>query len=116
MLRAHGSRTQAAAKIPPLRPHDGVCCARDVVAGPYSAEAGARAGARSARRCDAGMSESNAGDRSREPDDPQPQDPQEPSAREGLPAGAPRISLVPELMPEADLHAQLDALDVDAPA
>jgi phosphoribosylaminoimidazole carboxylase PurE protein len=61
------------------------------------------------------MSESNAGDRNREPDDPQPQDPQDPSAREGLPAGAPGISLVPELMEEAEVQAQLDDIDVDAP-
>jgi 5-(carboxyamino)imidazole ribonucleotide mutase len=94
----------------PLRPHDGVCCARDEVAGPYSAEAGARAGVRSARSRDGGMSEPSPGDQGREP-----QDPQDPSAREGLPTGAPGISLVPELMEEAEVQAQLDDIDVDAP-
>jgi len=59
------------------------------------------------------MSEPGAGDRSREPQDPQ--DPRDPSAREGLPAGAPGISLVPELMEEAEVQAQLDDIDVDAP-
>jgi phosphoribosylcarboxyaminoimidazole (NCAIR) mutase len=82
----------------------------DDVARPNSAEAGARAGARRARRREAGMSEPSTGDRSREP-----QDPQDPSAREGLPAGAPGISLVPELMEEAEVQAQLDDIDVDAP-
>jgi 5-(carboxyamino)imidazole ribonucleotide mutase len=34
---------------------------------------------------------------------------------EGRPAGAPGISLVPELMEESDVQAQLDDIDVDAP-
>jgi 5-(carboxyamino)imidazole ribonucleotide mutase len=39
----------------------------------------------------------------------------EPSAHEGRPAGAPGISLVPEPMQEAEVQAQLDDIDVDAP-
>ena len=38
-----------------------------------------------------------------------------PSAREGRPTGAPGISLVPEPMEEAEVQAQLDDIDVDAP-
>ena len=38
-----------------------------------------------------------------------------PSAREGRPTGAPGISLVPEPMQEAEVQAQLDDIDVDAP-
>ena len=56
------------------------------------------------------MSDPGAGEDSR--DD---QEPQDPSAREGLPTGAPGISLVPELMEEAEVQAQLDDIDVDAP-
>jgi 5-(carboxyamino)imidazole ribonucleotide mutase len=38
-----------------------------------------------------------------------------PSAQEGRPGGAPEISLVPEPLVEADVQAQLEELDVDAP-
>src|SRR5271155_2342076 len=38
-----------------------------------------------------------------------------PSGREGRPSGAPGISLVPEPMQEAEVQAQLDDIDVDAP-
>jgi 5-(carboxyamino)imidazole ribonucleotide mutase len=39
----------------------------------------------------------------------------EPSAREGSPGAASGISLVPEPMEEAEVQAQLDDIDVDAP-
>ena len=39
----------------------------------------------------------------------------DPSAHEGRPAGTPGISLVPEPMQEAEVQAQLDDIDVDAP-
>ena len=39
----------------------------------------------------------------------------DPSAQEGRPAGTPGISLVPEPMDEAEVQAQLDDMDVDAP-
>ena len=42
-------------------------------------------------------------------------DPRDPSAQEGRPAGAPGISLVPAPMQEAEVQAQLDDIDVDAP-
>jgi 5-(carboxyamino)imidazole ribonucleotide mutase len=38
-----------------------------------------------------------------------------PSGQEGRPAGAPGISLVPEPMDEAQVQAELDDIDVDAP-
>ena len=38
-----------------------------------------------------------------------------PAAQEGRSGGAPDISLVPELMEEAEVQAQLDDIDVDAP-
>src|SRR5271170_1450904 len=41
--------------------------------------------------------------------------PTHPSAQEGRPGGASGISLVPELMEEAEVQAQLDDIDVDAP-
>jgi 5-(carboxyamino)imidazole ribonucleotide mutase len=41
--------------------------------------------------------------------------PGEPTAREGRSGGAPGISLVPEPMQEAEVQAQLDDIDVDAP-
>jgi 5-(carboxyamino)imidazole ribonucleotide mutase len=37
------------------------------------------------------------------------------SSQEGRPAGAPGISLVPKPMDEAEVQAQLDDIDVDAP-
>ena len=37
------------------------------------------------------------------------------SGQEGRPSGAPGISLVPEPMEEAEVQAQLDDIDVDAP-
>jgi 5-(carboxyamino)imidazole ribonucleotide mutase len=42
-------------------------------------------------------------------------DPRNPAAQEGRSAGAPGISLVPEPMQEAEVQAQLDDIDVDAP-
>jgi phosphoribosylaminoimidazole carboxylase PurE protein len=39
----------------------------------------------------------------------------DPAGREGRPGGAPGISLVPELMDEAEVQAELDDIDVDAP-
>jgi 5-(carboxyamino)imidazole ribonucleotide mutase len=42
-------------------------------------------------------------------------DPKSPAAQEGRPAGAAGISLVPEPMQEAEVQAQLDDIDVDAP-
>ena len=39
----------------------------------------------------------------------------EPSAQESRPGGAPDISLVPEPLAEADVQAQLEEFDVDAP-
>src|SRR5271166_2779760 len=39
----------------------------------------------------------------------------DPEAQEGRPAGATGISLVPEPMAEAEVQAQLDDIDVDAP-
>lgn len=38
-----------------------------------------------------------------------------PTGQEGRPAGAPGISLVPEPLDEAQVRAQLDEIDVDAP-
>ncbi len=38
-----------------------------------------------------------------------------PAAQEGRPGGTAGISLVPELMEEAEVQAQLDDIDVDAP-
>jgi 5-(carboxyamino)imidazole ribonucleotide mutase len=40
---------------------------------------------------------------------------EDPSAQEGRPSGPPGISLVPEPMQEAEVQAQLDDIDVDAP-
>ena len=40
---------------------------------------------------------------------------EDPSAQEGRPSGSPGISLVPEPMQEAEVQAQLDDIDVDAP-
>ncbi len=40
---------------------------------------------------------------------------QDPAAQEGRPAGSSGISLVPEPMGEAEVRAQLDDIDVDAP-
>jgi 5-(carboxyamino)imidazole ribonucleotide mutase len=40
---------------------------------------------------------------------------EEPSAREGRAGGAPDISLVPDPMEEAEVQAQLEGIDVDAP-
>jgi phosphoribosylaminoimidazole carboxylase PurE protein len=45
-------------------------------------------------------------------DDPGPSDP---SAQESRPDAGPGISLVPELMEEAEVQAELDDIDVDAP-
>ena len=42
-------------------------------------------------------------------------EPRQPSAQEGRSAGASGISLVPEPMQEAEVQAQLDDIDVDAP-
>ncbi len=42
-------------------------------------------------------------------------DPRNPAAQEGRSAGSPGISLVPEPMQEAEVQAQLDDIDVDAP-
>jgi phosphoribosylaminoimidazole carboxylase PurE protein len=39
----------------------------------------------------------------------------DPTAQEGRPASGPGISLVPELMEEAEVQSQLDEIDVDAP-
>jgi 5-(carboxyamino)imidazole ribonucleotide mutase len=39
----------------------------------------------------------------------------DPSAQEGRPAGSPGISLVPTPMEEAEVQAQFDDIDVDAP-
>jgi 5-(carboxyamino)imidazole ribonucleotide mutase len=40
---------------------------------------------------------------------------EDPSAQEGRPSSSPGISLVPEPMQEAEVQAQLDDIDVDAP-
>jgi 5-(carboxyamino)imidazole ribonucleotide mutase len=40
---------------------------------------------------------------------------QQPSAQESRPGGTPEISLVPEPLAEADMQAQLEEFDVDAP-
>jgi len=40
---------------------------------------------------------------------------EDPSAQEGRPAGPPGISLVPEPLDEAELQAELENIDVDAP-
>src|ERR1700761_4034468 len=40
---------------------------------------------------------------------------EQPTSREGRPSSAPEISLVPEPMGEAEVQAQLDDIDVDAP-
>ena len=47
------------------------------------------------------------------PDAPAPA--RTPTAQEGRPAGAPGISLVPEPVADADVQAQLEEFDVDAP-
>ena len=47
--------------------------------------------------------------------DPKARETDDPSAREGRPAGAPGISLVPEPTEEAEVEAQLEGIDVDAP-
>lgn len=48
-------------------------------------------------------------------DDPGPSGPSGPSGQESRPDAGPGISLVPELMEEAEVQAELDDIDVDAP-
>jgi 5-(carboxyamino)imidazole ribonucleotide mutase len=59
------------------------------------------------------MAQMSSGGSDREQGAPRAQE--GPGAPEGRPAGPPGISLVPEPMEEAEVQAQLDDIDVDAP-